>query len=259
MTRALVSRGVGVRAAVRAGSRGVPYAGELVRVVTLDLVTGEGLDAAMEGVGGVYHLAPNVHPDEVAIARRVAHRAAAQGISRFAYHSVLHPDDASMPHHLRKAEAERAIRARVASVTVLRPAAYLQNLLGAARSGRIEVPHSVDVPFTNVDLDDVAEVAARVLTEEGHGGETYELAGPERLSVRDMAAVASEVLGRRVEAVSVPLQQWVAGAGADLPEQAREDLAAMFRSYDRDGLVGDPSALRRLLGREPRTWRDALS
>lgn len=249
VTRALVRRGVRVRAAVRAGSRGVPYAGELVRVVTLDLVTGQGLRVAMDGVDGVYHLAPNVHPDEVRMARWVAHCAAAQGISRVAFHSVLHPEDVTMPHHLRKAEAERVIRARLATATVLRPAAYLQNLLGAARAGRIEVPHSVDVPFTNADLDDIAEVAALVLTEEGHGGESYELAGPERWSVREMAAIASEVLGTPVEAVAIPSRTWASGAGATLPEQARQDLAAMFRSYDRRGLVGDPGPLRQLLGR----------
>lgn len=259
VTRALLERGVGVRAAVRRGSRGVPYAGPQVRVVTLDLTTGEGLEAAMDGVGGVYHLAPNVHPDEVAMARRVAHCAVAQGVSRLVFHSVLHPDDASMPHHQRKAEAERAMRARLSSVTVLRPAAYAQNLLDAALAGRIAVPHSVDVPFTNVDLDDVAEVAALVLTQGGHDGATYELAGPERLTVREMAARASSVLGRPVEAVAVPLEEWVAGPGAALPEQARADLTAMFRAYDRDGLVGDPSTLRRLLGREPRTWGDLLA
>jgi hypothetical protein len=43
-----------------------------------------------------------------------------------------------------------------------------------------------------------------------------------------------------------------------LPSQARDDLLAMFRSYDRDGLVGDTSTLRELLRREPRTWADAL-
>ena len=111
-----------------------------------------------------------------------------------------------MPHHLRKAEAERVIRARLDAATVLRPAAYQQNLSARPLAGRMEVPYSLDAPFTNVDLDDVAEVAALVLTEDGHAGETYELAGPERLSVREMAAQASEVLGRPVEAVAVPLR-----------------------------------------------------
>ena len=48
---------------------------------------------------------------------------------------------------------------------------------------------------------DVAEVAALVLTEPGHERATYELAGPELTTVRGLAAVASDVLGRAVVAV----------------------------------------------------------
>lgn len=250
---------MGVRAAVRPGSNSPVYAASQVHAVPLDLVSGEGLAAAMAGVDGVYHLAPNVHPDEVAIAERVVKEAATQGISRFAFHSVLHPDDASMPHHLRKGEAEQVIRAHLETATVLRPAAYAQNLESAARAGRIEVPHSLDTPFTNVDLADLAEVAARVLTEAGHEGATYDLASPEQLTVREMAQVATEVLGRHVQAAAIALDDWVNGPGAALPAQARHDLVAMFRTYDREGLVGDSTTLRDLLGREPRTWRDVLS
>lgn len=193
------------------------------------------------------------------MARRVADSAVAQGVSRFVFHSVLHPDDDSMPHHQRKAEAEAVVRARLDAAIVLRPAAYAQNLVAAARAWRIEVPHSVDVPFTNVDLDDVAEVAALVLTGDGHAGATYELAGPEQLSVREMAEIATDVLGHRVNAVVLPLQEWVAGPGSALSDQARADLTAMFRAYDRDGFVGDPQTLRSLLGREPHSWRDVLA
>jgi len=258
VTRALAEGGVGVRAAIHRGRRSSIHSSDLVHAVPLDLGTGEGVAAAVAGVSGVYHLAPNVHPDEVLMAIRVADAAAQQGVSRFVYHSVLHPDDAAMPHHLRKAQAERAIRARLESATVLRPAAYLQNLDRQAQHGRIEVPYSLDTPFTNVDLDDVAEVAAQVLTQDGHAGATYDLVGAEQLSVRDMARVAADVLGRPVEAVAVPLDDWVSGPGADLPDQARGDLVAMFRSYDRGGLVGDATTLRALLGRAPRTWREVL-
>lgn len=259
VTRALVARGVRVRAAVRPGSTSPVYAAELARAVPVDLATGLGLAEAAAGVDAVHHLAPNVHPDEVGMAVRVADAAVAQGVSRFVFHSVLHPDDASMPHHLRKGEAEEVIRARLERATILRPAAYLQNLETAARSGRIEVPYSLDTPFTNVDLEDVAEVAAAVLTEKGHEGATYDLAGPERMSVRDLAAVAAEVLGHPVVAQANSLDDWIAGPGAVLSEQARDDLAAMFRAYDRTGLVGDPATLSSLLGREPRAWRDLLT
>ena len=274
VTRALLARGVVVRAAVRPGSTSPVYAGRPgpetgaaheadpapeVRTVPVDLESRAGLPVAMAGVSGVYHLAPNVHPDEVGIARRVAEAAAAEGISRFAFHSVLHPDDASMPHHLRKAEAERVVRSAIQDTTVLRPAAYHQNLVDAAHAGRLAVPYSLDTPFTNVDLDDVAEVAATVLTRPGHEGVTHDLAGPEVLSVREQAHVAAHVLGHPVEALRVELAEWVAGPGASLTAQARDDLLAMFASYDRGGLVGEAAPLRRLLGREPRTWADVLA
>ncbi|WP_404384504.1 NmrA family NAD(P)-binding protein [Knoellia locipacati] len=258
VTRALLARGVGVRAAVRAGSSSAAYAGDPVHAVPVDLVSGTGLLRAVAGVSAVYHLAPNVHPDEVEIAERVADAAVAEGVSRFVFHSVLHPDDASMPHHLRKAEAEKSIRARIAGATVLRPAAYHQNLVDAAQAGRIAVPYSPDARFTNVDLDDVAEVAARVLTEDGHDGATYDLAGPERLTVAQMAAEASTVLGRPVAVERIRLEDWVAGPGAELDARARDELLAMFASYDRDGLVGDSTALRSLLGRDPKRWREII-
>ncbi|KGN36391.1 NmrA family NAD(P)-binding protein [Knoellia subterranea] len=259
VTRALASRGVRVRAAVRPGSTSPVYAGPLARAVPLDLETGAGLAEAMAGVDGVHHLAPNVHPGEVAMARRVADAAVAQGVSRFVFHSVLHPEDASMPHHLRKAEAEKVVRERIASATILRPAAYLQNLEGGVRAGLLEVPYSLDSRFTNVDLDDVAEVAAHAFIQDGYEGATLDLAGPETMTMREMAAVATEALGHPVEARELPLDAWLAGAGSGLPEQARNDLAAMFRSYDRGGLVGDCTTLRSLLGRAPRTWRELLA
>jgi uncharacterized protein YbjT (DUF2867 family) len=258
VTNALLRRGIPVRAAVRPGSPNNPVDDPLVTRVEVDLATGEGLAAALDGVDATYHLAPNVHPDEVGMARRVAEAAARAEVGRFAFHSVLHPDDASMPHHVRKAEAESVVRSLVPEATVLRPAAYHQNLLGAALDGRIVVPYSLDTTFTNVDLDDVAEVAALVLTREGHRARSYDLAGPEALSVRDLARQAAAVLRRPVEAVELPLTDWEAGAGAALAGSSRADLVAMFRAYDREGLVGDAGALRRLLGREPTTWRALL-
>jgi uncharacterized protein YbjT (DUF2867 family) len=260
VTRALASLEVDVRAAVRSTEAGKrAYAAGARSISVVDLESGGGLDQALVGVDGVYHLAPNVHPDEVGIAERVAAAAERAGLSRFVFHSVLHPDDDSMPHHLRKAEAEKVIRARLPGVTVLCPAAYHQNLVDAAVAGQLTVPYSLDAPFTNVDLADVAEVAATVLTRPGHEGLTYDLAGPEVLSVRDLVRVATDVLGRPVQAVRVELAEWAAGPGAALSSQALDDLLAMFASYDRAGLVGDPSTLRRVLGREPRTWAQVLA
>ena len=97
---------------------------------------GRGWRAALDGARAAYHLAPNVHADEVGMAARVADAALATSLPRLVFHSVLHPDDDRMPHHLRKAEAEAVLGDALGDLlTVLRPAAYHQNLLEQARSG----------------------------------------------------------------------------------------------------------------------------
>ena len=258
VTRALAARGVRVRATVRPGR---PTAAVLAagahEAVPVDLETGQGLAEASRGAAAVYHLAPNVHPDEVGMAERVCAAAERAAVGRLVFHSVLHPDD-SMPHHARKARAEVVVRDARLPWTVLRPAAYHQNLLGAALRGRIAVPHDLDAPFTNVDLGDVAEVAAQALTGALPAGGTHELAGPETLSVRALAEVATDVLGRPVHAEQVTLADWAAGPAAALPERARADLVAMFLAYDATGLVGRSDELTELLGRTPTTWAQLL-
>ncbi|MFL6079380.1 MAG: SDR family oxidoreductase [Ornithinibacter sp.] len=254
---ALVAAGLRVRVAVRAGREPAAPAG--TTPVVVDLLTGQGLAAALTGVRAAHHLAPNMHPDEVGIAARVATAAAAVGLERLVFHSVLHPDDARMPHHLRKAEAESVLRAALGErLTVLRPAAYHQNLVPQALAGMLRVPYSLDMPFTNVDLADVAEVAVHAL-QGAHAGLTLDLAGPEALTVRQLAERATALLGREVSCVRIPVQEWGSGPGAALGEQARDDLTAMFVAYDESGLTGDPTLLPQLLGRPATPWETCLS
>ena len=146
----------------------------------------------------------------------------------------------------------------VTRVTVLRPAAYHQNLVGQAHAGLLQVPYSLDAPFTNVDLEDVAVVAADALCG-AHAGMTLDLAGPEVLTTRQLTEEAAVALGRPVSDTRMPLADWVAGPGASLADQVRDDLLAMFAAYDEGGLVGDPTVLPRLLGRASTTWATRVS
>jgi uncharacterized protein YbjT (DUF2867 family) len=120
------------------------------------------------------------------------------------------------------------------------------------------VPYSLDAPFTNVDLDDVAQVAADALLG-AHTGQSLDLAGPEVLTTRQMTEVAAFALGRRVSDTQISLGEWLAGPGAGLAAQVRNDLAAMFAAYDDGGLVGDTGVLEGLLGRPPTTWLTRVS
>jgi NAD(P)H dehydrogenase (quinone) len=260
VTAALVRRGVRVRAVVRRSGRMLDAPGpgpasrlDLVTEVVADLDSGEGLTAAFEGCSAAYLIAPNVHPDEPGVMERALTAAREAGVERVVLHSVLHPHDSAMPHHLAKARSEELVRASGLRWTILQPCAYTQNLTAtlpeALVSGRLEVPYRVDAPFTLVDLDDVGEAAALVLTEDGHDGASYELCGPEVVSVADVAALVSQASGRTIHPVRLDPQQWLTGAGAPLAEYPRRALHAMFLAYDADGLVGGRRVLPWLLGR----------
>ncbi|MEV7429837.1 NmrA family NAD(P)-binding protein [Nocardioides sp. NPDC092400] len=218
------------------------------------------LPAALAGADAVHVIAPNLHPDEPAYVATVLDAAVAAGVDRVVHHSVASPYAPAMPHHLGKAVAEDLVRRSGLRWTVLQPCAYVQNFVPALRSGGdLEVPYAVDTPFGLVDLHDVAEATAAVLTTDGHAGATYELGGPALVSVADVAAAAADVLGRPVAARRTDPEAW-RGEGLDAREQ--EWLRAMFAYYDRHGLPTGPLPLAALLGREgraPTSLRAALA
>jgi len=205
------------------------------------------LPAVLAGVDAVHLIAPNLHPDEPAYVARVLDGMAEAGIRRVVYHSVASPYAPAMPHHLGKAIAEDVVRRSDADWTILQPCAYVQNLLPAVRTGELAVPYSTETRFGLVDLDDVGAAAAVVLTETGHVGATYELGGPAPVSVTDVAAIATDVLGRPVTA-----------RRTDPDEDVHPWLRAMFDYYDRYGLPAGPLPLRALLGRDPASVRAVL-
>ncbi|NPV56451.1 MAG: NmrA family NAD(P)-binding protein [Anaerolineae bacterium] len=264
LVRALVGRGEAVRALVRREAQGEA----LLALGACEYLVGDQMDptawrAALKGANAVYLICPNMHPDETDIVGMALTAAKAAGTSRLVYHSVLHPQVEAMPHHWAKLRAEELIFAGGLPFTILQPCAYMQNLLGywesITRDGIYPVPYNLAARISLVDLDDVAEVAARALTEEGHCGAIYELAGPRALDQTEVAAELSRALGRTVLARELDREQWRENARKDgLDGYALETLLKMFMYYDRYGLIGNPRVCGWLLGRSPRDLRDYL-
>jgi uncharacterized protein YbjT (DUF2867 family) len=222
------------------------------------------LDRAMRGARAVYHICPNMHPDEVAIGQAAIAAAREAGVQHFVYHSVLHPQVEAMPHHWLKMRVEEQVFGSGLDYTILQPAAYMQNVLAYRESvvqeGVYPVPYAVETRLGMVDLKDVAEVAAKVLTEPGHKGATYELCGLERLTQTEVADLMGQQLGRAVQAEAIPREAWRAQAqAAGLGPYQVETLVQMFEYYERHGFWGNPNVLACLLGRRPASLIDFLA
>ncbi len=214
---------------------------------------------ALEGVDSIYHICPNLHPEEVAIGRRIIALAEAAGVTRLVYHSVLQPGIRAMPHHWQKMAVEDLLAKSDLDVTVLQPAPYMQNILGQWPSivehGVYSVPYDLATRVSMVDLDDVARAAALVLTTSRHSSATYELCAPGLLDQNEIATALSRCLGREVRAASIDRENWAARARATgMADQQIEILLAMFRYYERFGMTGPPDPLEGLLRRPPATF-----
>jgi NAD(P)H dehydrogenase (quinone) len=255
--RALAAKSARVRAFVRRPEQAATL--KALGAAEINLGTFEDADAlslAMAGTGAIYHICPNVSRDEVSIARATAAAAQEHNVKRFVFHSVLHPQIEAMPHHWNKMRAEELLLAANFDLTILQPTAYMQNILGAWRGiiedGVLRIPYPAQTRLSLVDLDDVAEAAARVLTEDGHNGATYELAGTPPLSQIEVATAIGTVLGRDIRVEVEAVEAWesrVRAAGTG--DHERGTLAAMFRYYAGHGLAGNSNTLRWLLGRAP--------
>ena len=257
------------KAAIRAFVYRDTYVERVQAAGALEVVVGGMEDSArvrqvMQGVEAVYHICPNMNPNEVEIGQTALRAAYEAGVEQFVYHSVLHPQTEKMPHHWNKLRVEELLLETGLKFTILQPAAYMQNVLAGwstiVNQGIYQVPYPVETRLAMVDLNDVAEAAAIVLTGPGHEGAIYELVGPETLSQVQVAQVLSQVLGRPVTATQISHQVWVAGArAAGLGDYPIETLLKMFRYYAQCHFWGNANVLSWLLGRPPTSFEAFVS
>lgn len=265
VTAALARRGLAVRALVhRAESGPALLAAGAAEVVAGDMGRRADLLAACRGASAVYHICPNLHSQEVALAETLLAAMEEEGVRRIVYHSVLHPQVEAMPHHWRKLRVEELLFARDVEWTILQPAAYMQNVFAYWRQiveeGVYRVPYAVTARLGMVDLQDVAEAAAVVLTEPNHMYATYELAGPEILDQTQVADVLSAQLGRPVRAQAQDRAEWAEAARrGGLGEEAIAALLRMFEYYEQYGFYGNPHVLAHLIGRRPSTLSEVTA
>ncbi|MBM4423685.1 MAG: NAD-dependent epimerase/dehydratase family protein [Chloroflexi bacterium] len=258
--RALAAKGEAVRAFVRREEHvSVVKASGAREAVVGDVRDGEALSRAMDGARAAYHICPNVDPEEERIGELVIGAARAAGVQHFVFHSVLHPQAEAMPHHWSKLRVEELLFESGLPCAILQPTAYMQNILAGWESitqrGVFTAPYPAETRLSLVDLHDVAEAAAIVLTDPTHAGATYELVGTPPMSQTEVAASLSRGLGRAVRAESESIQSWEQRSrAAGLGEYQIDTLIKMFRYYERHGLHGNPNTLRWLLARPPTTF-----
>lgn len=221
-----------------------------------DLSQQDTLGPAVVGVDTVFLLTPPV-PEQVSLASSVIKAAKAVGndprIVRLSVIKASH--DAPTRISRQHAVIEDEIKSSGLPYTLLRPHYYMQNTLVAAQTvaseGRIYQPFK-DGKLGMIDVRDISEVAAKILTQEGHEGKTYTITGPASISFYDVAEDLSEVLDKEVEYVDISLgdakefmldmglSEWMADALNEYAKAYSEGYGD-FTTDDVEQLTGHPA------------------
>ncbi|KAA3645676.1 MAG: NAD-dependent epimerase/dehydratase family protein [Chloroflexi bacterium] len=228
-----------------------------------DLLDTASIQDAVDGISAIYHICPNVHPQEVEIGQTIIDAAKTAGVEHFTYHSVLYPQIEAMPHHWLKMRVEELLIQSALPFTILQPTAYMQNVQAywqqITQEGIYAVPYPSDVQMSLVDLNDVAEAAANVLTSKSHYYSIYLLAASDPLTSADIASALSQHLNQDVKAGQINLNDWRSMVETNgLGSYQVETLLKMFRYYENNGFVANSNHLGFLLGREPNTFQEFL-
>ena len=224
------------------------------------------LRRAMAGVDSVYHIGPSAHPRERAMGFAAIAAARAAGVRHFVYSSVLHPIVSQLVQHELKRDIEEALVSSSLNFTILQPSDYMQVLRygHAFQSGEFFIAWNRDRRQALVDLEDVADVARRVLLEgEAHYGASYELSSPGCFTAYDIGAIISGACGKPIQVTEAsPLDRMRDHFKGQVPEDDLQYRVRVFTAlrdwYSAHDFVGNPNVLTMLLGRKPRTLEEFI-
>jgi len=229
---ALLSEGVDVRVLIRNETKANNFRTLGADVVIGDLDKPETLSPAVSGVDKIFLLTWN-GPTAVSHAKNLIQAAKGAG-HPYLVRLSAHGSDRSriIKDHM---AIEEIVKSAGLPYTFLRPTFFMQDLFMAVQTiseqGMIYMPFK-DGKLATIDVRDIVDVSAEVLTTPGHEDKTYILTGPQPVSFNEVAAAFSKALGKEVKYVDVPLdaaRQSMIGMG--MPEWIAEGYVELMADF----------------------------
>jgi len=118
----------------------------------------------------------------------------------------------------------------------------------AIRGGTLAEPAG-DAKSGFIDTRDIAEVAVKALTEDGHAGKAYALSGPESIDRKALVAKISKAIGREVTYVPVTDEQFRAAVKGVLTPSYTELLSVLYGGVRQGWFDAVTDTVQKVLGR----------
>ena len=171
-----------------------------------------GHDAVVNLIAILHGSAADFDKVHVQLARRLANACTRAGVPRLLHVSALGVGADAPSNYLRsKAAGEAALQAAGLALSILRPSVIFGagdrflNLFAALQSVAPVMPLSgVDARFQPVWVQDVAEALLRCLERPETIGQTYECAGPQVYTLRELVQLAGRLCGHERTVLPLP-------------------------------------------------------
>ena len=247
VVRELAAAGAKFKAGYRTRPQNVP---DRVESVAIDFDKPETLRPALEGVETVFLLSNMVEPE-----KRVVDEAKRAGVKRIVKLSVNGAAEEKFTFAKWHRAVEKHVEASGLAWTFLRPSGFMQNWInysGETIRTQGAFYASADGPGAHIDARDIGAAAAVVLTRDGHERKAYELTGPKAFDNKEAARVLTEVVGREIRFVELPVDQFRQGAlSMGMPPAYVDALIDLERAYSQGALATVTPVVKELTGRDP--------
>ncbi|QLR74702.1 SDR family oxidoreductase [Citrobacter freundii] len=195
--------------------------------------------------------------------RNVINAAKSARVKFIAYTSLLHADTSPLGLADEHVATEKMLAESGLDYALLRNGWYSENYLASAPAA---LEHGVfigaagDGKIAAATRADYAAAAARVISEEGHAGKIYELAGDEGWTLSQLAAELAQHSGKKVVYQNLSEADFAAALkGFGLPAGLAEMLADSDIGASKGGLFDDSHTLSTLIKRPTTSLAESVS
>ena len=218
--------------------------------------------AALSGVDKLLLISSSEVGQRAPQHQNVINAAKTAGVKFIAYTSLLHADTSPLGLADEHVATEQMLAESGIAYALLRNGWYTENYLASAPAA---LEHGVFIgaadegKIASATRADYAAAAARVISEDGHAGKTYELAGDAGWTLSQLAAELAKQSGKKVVYQNLSEADFAAALkSVGLPAGLADMLADSDTGASKGGLFDDSHTLSKLIGRPTTSLADSV-
>ncbi|MBA8199551.1 SDR family oxidoreductase [Citrobacter freundii] len=250
-------------AIVRNPAKGATLSLQGITVRQADYTDEAAFTTALQGIDKLLLISSSEVGQRTPQHRNVINAAKSARVKFIAYTSLLHADTSPLGLADEHVATEKMLAESGLDYALLRNGWYSENYLASAPAA---LEHGVfigaagDGKIAAATRADYAAAAARVISEEGHAGKIYELAGDEGWTLSQLAAELAQQSGKKVVYQNLSEADFAAALkGFGLPAGLAEMLADSDIGASKGGLFDDSHTLSTLIKRPTTSLAESVS